>query len=191
VGKLAEIWRDMPEPVTQAQAVFQNALAGRMQTAFYNWDRIVKTDPCSYCGRPGVYNTFEHVKPKSQGGTRHFTNAASACRDCQLARGNAPLLAFLLARRLVQVRGAETRRVITGRIFSVTPKGPAQTPRKVAPATPKGTPRPSRAMLCTPSIRPRCPYKAYGYHYHCRVCDRVSHEPRRCCPMLRDHGASE
>jgi hypothetical protein len=48
-----------------------------------------------YCGRQLVYNphqsnsaTFEHLVPKSQGGTFHYKNHIIACQKCNKARGN-------------------------------------------------------------------------------------------------------
>jgi len=48
-----------------------------------------------YCGRQLVWNpnlpnsaTFEHLVPKSAGGTYHFFNSLLVCSDCNHRRGN-------------------------------------------------------------------------------------------------------
>lgn len=56
-------------------------------------------DPCVWCFQfPGrADRTIEHVIPISAGGG-HVENKAMACRRCNGARGETPLLAFLLKR---------------------------------------------------------------------------------------------
>lgn len=45
---------------------------------------------CVYCG--GIFPrrrlTFDHIKPRAQGGITSFTNVASACEGCNFAKAN-------------------------------------------------------------------------------------------------------
>ncbi|MEC7522829.1 MAG: HNH endonuclease [Myxococcota bacterium] len=45
---------------------------------------------CQYCGEqlPARELTFDHVKPRSQGGRTSWENIVSACRDCNGRKGN-------------------------------------------------------------------------------------------------------
>lgn len=81
------------------------------------WARIVLLDPCVYCGmRPaeGRKNTLEHVVPIASGGGPDWTNLAGACKRCNQAKGDTPLVLFLLGReryrREVMARRGELAR---------------------------------------------------------------------------------
>jgi 5-methylcytosine-specific restriction endonuclease McrA len=45
---------------------------------------------CQYCGetKRGDELTYDHVMPRSRGGPTSWENIASACRPCNLAKGN-------------------------------------------------------------------------------------------------------
>jgi len=45
---------------------------------------------CQYCGRPFPSQdlTFDHVVPRSRGGTTVWTNVVTACGGCNLLKGN-------------------------------------------------------------------------------------------------------
>src|SRR6266704_884640 len=45
---------------------------------------------CQYCGRPHSSHdlTFDHVVPRSRGGTTVWTNVVTACAGCNLLKGN-------------------------------------------------------------------------------------------------------
>jgi 5-methylcytosine-specific restriction endonuclease McrA len=45
---------------------------------------------CQYCGDTFVTNdlTFDHVLPRSKGGTTNWENIVAACRDCNSRKGN-------------------------------------------------------------------------------------------------------
>jgi 5-methylcytosine-specific restriction endonuclease McrA len=43
---------------------------------------------CAYCGRTDAKLTVDHIKPKSSGGKSTFENCVSACRECNLKKGN-------------------------------------------------------------------------------------------------------
>jgi hypothetical protein len=61
------------------------------------WSDVVKRDPCAYCG--GRSDTEEHVIPRSKGGSNQATNIVGACRACNAAKKDQPLLQFLIIRR--------------------------------------------------------------------------------------------
>lgn len=48
---------------------------------------------CVYCGRRAPEATLEidHIKPKSKGGSNHPENYATACRECNVGKGDAIL----------------------------------------------------------------------------------------------------
>ena len=60
----------------------------------FNKKNILKRDThtCQYCGRNGGERmTIDHVIPKSLGGRTVWENLVSACRACNLKKGNKPL----------------------------------------------------------------------------------------------------
>ncbi len=63
-------------------------------TIAFNKKNILKRDAhtCQYCGRNGGERmTIDHVIPKSLGGRTVWENVVSACRTCNLKKGNTPL----------------------------------------------------------------------------------------------------
>jgi len=63
-------------------------------TLAFNKKNILKRDnfTCQYCGRNGGEKlTIDHVLPKSLGGRTVWENVVSACRACNLKKGNKPL----------------------------------------------------------------------------------------------------
>lgn len=74
------------------------------------WSRIIKCDPCSYCGerdywRPGV--GVDHIVPRSSGGLDHWMNLTAACTRCNSSKHDKPLLQYLLYRE--EVRRSRSR----------------------------------------------------------------------------------
>lgn len=79
------------------------------------WMRVVRADPCAYCGRlprdtavaPGVQppcGTVDHIEPQSRpcrgiGGVHTWLNFTGACGRCNSRKGANSLLMFLAARR--------------------------------------------------------------------------------------------
>jgi 5-methylcytosine-specific restriction endonuclease McrA len=60
-------------------------------TLSFNKKNILKRDAytCQYCGRNGGERmTIDHVIPKSLGGRTVWDNVVSACRSCNLKKGN-------------------------------------------------------------------------------------------------------
>jgi hypothetical protein len=64
-------------------------------------------DPCVYCGQRAT--TDEHIVPRSRGGRDVWENRAACCRQCNAARGNRPLLVWLIVLDLKR-RGKEAAR---------------------------------------------------------------------------------
>jgi 5-methylcytosine-specific restriction endonuclease McrA len=63
-------------------------------TISFNKKNIFKRDgyTCQYCGRnSGERMTIDHIIPKSLGGRTIWENVVSACRACNLKKGNKPL----------------------------------------------------------------------------------------------------
>lgn len=68
------------------------------------WHRILRGDPCSYCGR-AIEGTVDHVEPidplvsrRGIGGKHDWTNLVGACAACNHRKGNRALLRFLWLR---------------------------------------------------------------------------------------------
>lgn len=62
--------------------------------------------PCCYCGRALARetHTWEHIIPRSLGGTDDASNLAHACHPCNSERGNLPQPEFLAKQLLSRVR---------------------------------------------------------------------------------------
>lgn len=58
--------------------------------------RILRTDPCAYCGAPA--SDIDHIDAISRGGPHSWENLTAACRSCNVSKYNEPLLGFLLRR---------------------------------------------------------------------------------------------
>jgi len=46
---------------------------------------------CQYCGKTGGEMTIDHVIPRSREGKSTWENVVTACRDCNLEKGDRPL----------------------------------------------------------------------------------------------------
>lgn len=62
--------------------------------ALKEWIRIIRSDPCSYCGRRA--DTVDHIEPVYRGGSGDPRNLAPACRACNSKKKTMPLLWFLI-----------------------------------------------------------------------------------------------
>lgn len=51
-------------------------------------------DPCAYCGGPS--DTVDHIVPVAAGGPHDLENYTAACRSCNSAKKDKPLLTYLL-----------------------------------------------------------------------------------------------
>ncbi len=82
------------------------------------WLRLLRADPCAYCGRPG--GTVDHVDPRSRrprglGSAHGWLNVVGACARCNAAKRDSSLLAFLRSRPLRCDIRPESGRTVTGR----------------------------------------------------------------------------
>jgi 5-methylcytosine-specific restriction endonuclease McrA len=58
--------------------------------------KLIKRDPCSYCGGFSERMAVDHIEPVSRGGDHHWTNMTIACQSCNSAKRDRPMLEFLL-----------------------------------------------------------------------------------------------
>jgi 5-methylcytosine-specific restriction endonuclease McrA len=63
------------------------------------WMRLVRQDPCAYCGGPA--GTVDHIRPQCRRDrtTHRWVNWTAACTRCNGAKRDRSLLLFLLMRR--------------------------------------------------------------------------------------------
>jgi hypothetical protein len=73
------------------------------------WERIIRADPCAYCGRPA--GTVDHIEPRNPlrvcrglGGVYSWMNFTAACESCNGRKKDLPLLLFLRLRAPVMIR---------------------------------------------------------------------------------------
>lgn len=74
------------------------------------WARLIRQDPCSYCGRP-MAGTVDHIEPKNPlkrckglGGVHTWLNYTAACESCNNAKRDMSLLTFLRSHRRRMIR---------------------------------------------------------------------------------------
>lgn len=60
------------------------------------WQALVRRDVCSFCGERAV--DADHIDPLSGGGDNRYGNFTGACRRCNRAKRDKPLLLFMLER---------------------------------------------------------------------------------------------
>lgn len=65
-------------------------------TAGVEYVKILRGDPCCYCGAPMEH--IDHIIPVTKNGERHWSNLTAACRLCNQSKGTQDLLSFLLKR---------------------------------------------------------------------------------------------
>lgn len=107
--------RGMPLGRSLRQEVFhQRTQTWRGESHLMWWERVVRGDPCAFCGaninqtnqerewRIGA-GTVDHVEPKTLptrglGGAHSWTNLTAACESCNGSKSRMSLLAFLSMR---------------------------------------------------------------------------------------------
>lgn len=76
-----------------------------------SWSEVLHRDPCPYCGLRKPRMNRDHVVPKARGGEDSInTNIVGTCRCCNLRKGSASLLHFLLATPTQPIQGTEGER---------------------------------------------------------------------------------
>lgn len=69
--------------------------SGRINGNAKQYAKLLRQDPCSYCGNQG--GTVDHIDPYSlRGGAAH--NLTAACEYCNSRKGDEPLLIWLIQR---------------------------------------------------------------------------------------------
>lgn len=79
------------EAARQRCAVRRGRLDPTVDTQEY--DRLLRADPCSYCGARG--EEVDHIDAVSQGGSGAWANLTATCSRCNRRKGTHRLLAFL------------------------------------------------------------------------------------------------
>lgn len=98
----AKQWRaDNPERARElARAAASRARARRRGATvgedFDAYVALLAGDPCSYCADTGT--TVDHIVALNAGGEHAASNATAACKSCNSAKMDRPLLLFLLRR---------------------------------------------------------------------------------------------
>jgi 5-methylcytosine-specific restriction endonuclease McrA len=77
---------------------------GRPDAQTLGWIRLIRNDPCAYCGAVGG-GTVDHIVPISRGGRNHWANLTGACGSCNDSKGNRPLLQWILAKAAQAAEG--------------------------------------------------------------------------------------
>lgn len=105
-GDLVVGWRLAPldravqelDTTQDAATLFMARLATGLKRDPYL--EAVRNDPCSYCDGPG--GTLDHIDPRGRD-SRGAHNVTGACSTCNQAKGDKPLLRFLLSPRMVEL----------------------------------------------------------------------------------------
>ena len=88
---------------------------------------------CAYCGRrvPATTITLDHVTPRrGQSAFDRRDNLVLACSDCNGAKADMPILAFLLRKReraaMLRRYGAHLSPMLVDLVAALTPDGPTR-----------------------------------------------------------------
>ena len=68
----------------------------RVPTDTSDWKRILRADPCAYCGSGS--KQIDHIVPRSAGGWNNWENTTGACIRCNQAKSYTGLLQYMAAR---------------------------------------------------------------------------------------------
>jgi 5-methylcytosine-specific restriction endonuclease McrA len=61
-------------------------------------ERVLRFDPCAYCGKRTPNSHADHIEPIALGGRNGWENLTAACAVCNHRKSAVPLLIFLLRR---------------------------------------------------------------------------------------------
>lgn len=59
-----------------------------------HFSKLLRKDPCSYCGLPKS-GTVDHIVPLTHGGANNLSNMAGCCFSCNQSKSSTDLLTFL------------------------------------------------------------------------------------------------
>lgn len=81
----------------------------RGESHYEAWQRMVRFDPCSYCGSLRIKNTVDHIAPRSThvtgiGGAHSWLNLTAACGPCNEAKSDQHMLVFMAKRKGLRQR---------------------------------------------------------------------------------------
>jgi 5-methylcytosine-specific restriction endonuclease McrA len=110
-GSLLEVWlQDQPGNPFGANFPLGAPLREDGESHSNAWRRILRYDPCSYCGAP-LSGTVDHIQPKSEGrfDRERWVNLIGACERCNRSKSSKPMLFYLLDRLTLAVRTEQVR----------------------------------------------------------------------------------
>lgn len=83
----------------RAQVVVDRFLIRALSERF-DFNALLRGDPCSYCSAPPPSHDLDHIEPRSlrSGMTKPDLNRTPSCRQCNSNKAAKPLLHFLLER---------------------------------------------------------------------------------------------
>lgn len=90
-------WRDAnPEHVKAYAREAQASRQGARTPKAKEFIKILRADPCSYCGTYGQVMHLDHVDPVRHGGSKTWGNLTAACQRCNSRKKDKSLLQFML-----------------------------------------------------------------------------------------------
>ena len=97
--------------------VLKDYVRPQKKVAFTRFNLFLRDEfSCQYCGSKGDL-TFDHVVPRSQGGTTNWANVVAACSPCNLRKGSKSLQNSGLHLRRKPVRPEPHQMMNVGRKF--------------------------------------------------------------------------
>jgi hypothetical protein len=101
IGGLSEPWRTGPwirvlPPGRGGRVMAEPMVYPTIRMPRKEWEATLRADPCAYCERRA--QTVDHIVATSVGGTNGMGNLTGACRLCNGAKGELPLLMWMLVR---------------------------------------------------------------------------------------------
>lgn len=65
--------------------------------------KIIRNDPCVWCGSNDTLNEIDHIRPLVSGGSNQWNNFSPTCRSCNSSKGSRTLLQHLMKDGLKEV----------------------------------------------------------------------------------------
>lgn len=63
--------------------------------------KVLRRDPCVYCGVRTLRQVIDHIVPVARGGTSRWDNLASACTSCNARKCHKEMLKFFIGRQAI------------------------------------------------------------------------------------------